>query len=80
MKTTLHYSLERPDGAVLGDGSIEVVAKNPLQKGKTRVRLPKTVLRLPRGAASAHLNDVRWRVSLRDVRGRVLAEKVTELT
>lgn len=75
MKTTVQYAIESPDGAVLASASTEVVAKNPLQKGKTRVRFPKSLLRSAAGASS-----VLWRVSLRDARGRILAEHVLHLT
>lgn len=77
MKTTIHYALERLDGAVLGTGSTEVVPKNPLQKGKTRVRFTKSQLARTTRAASSPA-DVRWRVSLRDGRGRILAERLVD--
>ena len=78
MTTMLEYVLEQADGAVVGRGVAEIVAKNPLQKGKTRVRLPKSVLGR-RGTTSAASSPLRWRVALRDTRGRVLADCVIDL-
>ncbi len=71
VKTTLHYALESVDGRVLGTAATEIVAKNPLQKGKTRVRFPKSLL-----GSSSPPTDLRWRFSLRDALGRILAELV----
>jgi hypothetical protein len=76
MKTSIHYAMESADGVVLGSGWLEVVAKNPLQKGKTRVRLSKSMLVPPAKASSLRPLDLSWRVSLRDCRGRVLAERL----
>ena len=77
MRTTLECALERADGLVLGTRSTEVVPKNPLQKGKTRVRFTKSQLASTTGAPSSAA-EVRWRVSLRDGRGRILAERLVD--
>jgi hypothetical protein len=78
MKTTVQFALESAEGALLGVEAIEVVAKNPLQKGKTRVSLAKRVLPKPRGLASSLATGARWRVSLRDRCDRLLAEEVVD--
>ncbi|HRI68648.1 MAG TPA: hypothetical protein PK156_30680, partial [Polyangium sp.] len=39
MPTTLRYELVRPDGTVSTEGDVVLVPKNPLQKGKTHLRI-----------------------------------------
>lgn len=77
MTTMLEYVLERRDGTVLGSGSVPIVPKNPLQKGKTRVRLSRTILGR-RGSSASRPLELRWRVSLRDARDRLLAQRVLD--
>mgnify|MGYP000060595164 CR=1 FL=1 len=74
MPTTLRYELVRPDETVASEGRVTIVPKNPLQKGKTHLRISKR-------ATSRRVPDVAqatWRVSLCDVRGRVLAQQALD--
>jgi hypothetical protein len=73
MKTTLNYAIVRQDGTPVAEDSLELVPANPLQKGKTRVRFPKSALK---GTAEKSLL---WRVALLDARGRALADMTLDL-
>lgn len=74
MKTTLCYELVRQDGTSLALGSTVVVPANPLQKGKTRVRILKRAVRSTLGSATS----LSWKISLVDARGRILAENTAD--
>lgn len=76
--TNVSYTLERDDGTIVGQGAVEVVPENPLQKGKTRIRLPKSVVGR-RSTTSASLSRLRWRIAIRDAAERVLAERFVDL-
>jgi hypothetical protein len=74
MKTTLRCALVRQDGTQIAEASTMLVPANPLQKGKTRIRILKSAVRL----VPMRAGDVFWKVSLLDIRGRMLAESTVE--
>ncbi len=75
--TTLHYALVCHDGTVVCEGSAPLVPTNPLQKGKTLVKFPKTALGTRKHAP--RLDDLEWRVELLDSNHRKLATSVAKL-
>lgn len=75
MKTILRYELVRLDDTVSGEGSVTLVPKNPLQKGKTHLRASKSHRARKDGAGSP-----KWRISLCDAYGRVLVEHLFDPT
>lgn len=74
MKTTLRYELVRQDGTPVTEASTVLVPANPLQKGKTRVRILKRVVR----SKLTPTSPVCWKISLVDGRGRILAEDTVD--
>ncbi|MDC0749166.1 hypothetical protein [Polyangium mundeleinium] len=78
--TTLHYALEDTSHEVLGEGDVVVIPDSNVHVGRQRIRLPSRVLadHIVWGP-TLDLGErvhVRWRVSLRDARGRTLDRKV----
>lgn len=74
MATTLRYELVRPDGTVSTEGTVVVVPKNPMQKGKTHLRISKG----PRSRRVPDAASATWRISFCDACGRVLAQQLLD--
>lgn len=78
--TVLHYALEDTSHEVLGEGEVIVIPDGPVFVGRQRIRLPARVLSEHTvWGPTLELGErvhVRWRISLRDARGRTLDRKV----
>ncbi|MBK9262554.1 MAG: hypothetical protein IPM54_22460 [Polyangiaceae bacterium] len=78
MPTTLYYALEDAASRVVAEGATTVMAQDPLQKGKERVRFSPKVVKRAGHSTQQRAGALKWRVSLMDARGRVLAERVVD--
>jgi len=78
--TTLHYALEDTTHEVLAEGDVVLVPDGPVHVGRQRIRLPSRVLADHTvWGPTLDLGErvhVRWRITLRDARGRTLDRKV----
>ncbi|MDC3953201.1 hypothetical protein [Polyangium jinanense] len=78
--TVLQYALEDTSQEVLGEGEVMVLPDGPVCVGRQRIRLPARVLADHTvWGPTLELGErvhVRWRISLRDARGRTLDRKV----
>ena len=78
--TVLHYALEDTSHEVLGEGEVVVIPDGQVFVGRQRIRLPSRVLADHTiWGPTLDLGErvhVRWRISLRDARGRTLDRKV----
>ncbi|MDI1448022.1 hypothetical protein [Polyangium sp. 6x1] len=78
--TTLHYALEDTSHEVLGEGEVIVIPDGDVFVGRQRIRLPSRVLAEHTvWGPTLELGErvhVRWRLTLRDARGRTLDRRV----
>ncbi len=78
--TVLHYALEDTTHEVLGEGTVTLTPDSDAYTGRQRIRLPSRVL--AEHTVWGPMLDmgervhVRWRITLRDARGRTLDRRV----
>jgi hypothetical protein len=77
--TLLHYALVDPSGDILAEGNVPVTPESDDEQQRTRVRVPLRALRdhtiwgpMLEVHQAVHL---RWRITMRDTLGRLLAKK-----
>ena len=75
----LHYALVDPSDDILAEGNVRVTPAGDAEEGRTRIRVPRRTLRdhtiwgpMLEVHQAVHL---RWRITLRDTLGRLLAKK-----
>lgn len=79
LPTLLHYALVDPSDDILAEGNVRVTPAKDAEQGRTRIRVPRRTLRehtiwgpMLEVHQAVHL---RWRITLRDTLGRLLAKK-----
>ncbi|UQA62708.1 hypothetical protein [Polyangium aurulentum] len=79
LPTLLHYALVDPSDDILAEGSVPLAPEEDVEQQRTRIRVPARVLRdhtiwgpMLDVHQAVHL---RWRITVRDTLGRLLAKK-----
>jgi hypothetical protein len=79
LPTLLHYALVDPSNDILAEGSVPLAPEEDVEQKRTRIRVPGRVLRdhtiwgpMLDVHQAVHL---RWRITVRDTLGRLLAKK-----